>query len=429
MPKNPYKYTGPLDPVEDRSVCISRSKETNKVIEGILQGDYWTILGPTQIGKTTFLLYIKQELKNYKCIYLDFQVSPSNEAEFYNRVINIICEELGEKPQTDIFERGELSGYDVVFYDLMRSLVSKTDKKIILLFDEIEDIPSIKTFLKIWRKVYHERYQRPELKRLALVVVGTAELIPLTIGPTSPFNIARKLYLSNLTAKESEQLIVKPLKNLQIDIAQEAVQKIIDQTSGHPQLLQHTCHLLVEQTPEEGRNISEVDVEYTIETLFHQNDNLITLVQQLDGDKTLKYLIKRVITGEEVRYLSHEKYSLSGVGPIIENNHFCAIRSKLYEKFIGERTTNDIPLSKYVKKEKSDDHLKRISKNMFKKFAVTFTTLSAIFTIISAITKTPIGLMLGVFFVIIAIISSLIYGSKSRRDINKYEKKEKDNGN
>ena len=64
MIKNPYIYTGPLDPISNKLVCISRNKDVNDIIESIEEGHYYAVLGPRQIGKTTFLRQIQNHIKN-----------------------------------------------------------------------------------------------------------------------------------------------------------------------------------------------------------------------------------------------------------------------------------------------------------------------------------------------------------------------------
>ncbi|MFC2155076.1 AAA-like domain-containing protein [Acidobacteriota bacterium] len=342
MQKNPYKYTGLLDPLEDMSVCVFREKDLNKVIEGILQGAFWAILGPRQIGKTTFLCQIKYKLANYHCIYIDFVVTSKNEAEFYNRIVNTIYEQVGGKPQANILERGDVLGYDVLFYDFLRTLTSTTDKKIILLLDEIENIPFMKSFLKIWRKVYNERFQRTELKKVTLVTAGAAELIPLTIGEKSPFNIASKLYLDNLTADESLRLIVEPMRKLGIKLQDEAVEEIFEQTSGHPQMLQHILHILVELFLGKKIVISVQEVNYAIKKLFRESDNLKTLEHQIKTDKTLKNLVRRILKREKIDYSTYDHFSITGIGPIVSENDYCAIRNKIYTDFIKRKIDIEI---------------------------------------------------------------------------------------
>ncbi len=334
MQKNPYKFTGPLDPVGHKNVCVFRSKEINEVIEGIMQGEYWTILGPRQIGKTTLLRQIRNELSAFPSIYINLEVSPETDEAFYDWIMNILLENFNEKPTADMAGRWKEFGYDLNFYHFLKNFTPGKHKKIILFLDEIEKASAIKPFLKIWRKIYHDRMDRQELKKYVLVIAGAVDLVPLTLGPTSPFNIARKLFLSNLTKEESEELIGKPFNKLGVKIEPKAKEKIITQTSGHPQLLQHICYILVEIFLEEGKSITIGDVEEVIDKLFTKNDVLKTLGRQVETDKAIRNLVRRVLKGEKIDYAPYQHFSMSGAGPIVEQGHYCKIRNNIYERFL-----------------------------------------------------------------------------------------------
>jgi hypothetical protein len=338
MPQNPYRFTGPLDPVEDRSVCIPRTRELAKVIAGILQGDYWVILGPRQMGKTTLLRQIKQELSLYPGIYMDFESSPGSDDAFYQSIIDAMRENFAglagsrEPPP----EENE-PDHKMNFYHFLKTFRPGKEKKIILFFDEIEKAPAVGPFLNLWRKVFHERIDHPELKKYVLVIAGSVDLIPFTIGPTSPFNIARKLYLHHFSPEESEQLIRKPLEPLGLTLETDVTQQLLAHTSGHPQLLHHLCHLVTEQSLEEQDEITGPDVDDTIEErLFLESDNLKTLEQQINGDSQLRDVVMRILRGEKIKFAPLQHLSLTGVGPIVNHDKYCSLRCPLYEAFLGQ---------------------------------------------------------------------------------------------
>jgi predicted AAA+ superfamily ATPase len=92
--KIPYKYKGPLDPIKDELVCIPRSDQVNQLIAGIKQGEYWVVLGPRQIGKTTFLRQIQEAYKDAYYIYFNLQIELKTEENFYQWLIEEFEEEI-----------------------------------------------------------------------------------------------------------------------------------------------------------------------------------------------------------------------------------------------------------------------------------------------------------------------------------------------
>jgi len=81
---NPYKYTGPLDIAADRLVFVPRAEESDRVINGIGEGKFWAIMGPRQIGKSTFLRQIENIIGNhFYCLSFSFETFPPGEENFY----------------------------------------------------------------------------------------------------------------------------------------------------------------------------------------------------------------------------------------------------------------------------------------------------------------------------------------------------------
>ncbi len=331
MQENPYKFTGPLHPERDKLVCVKREKELENVLSGILRGDYWTILGPRQIGKTTFLNQLIDELSGLSCIYFDMEVCPNYEETFYEWLITNISDRV--PVEADLKKKPDF-GPELNFYNFLRSIHTEGNQKLILFFDEIEKTPIVKSFLHLWRKIFNERIFNRELNKYAIIIAGSVDLVSLTIGPTSPFNISKKLYLEELTKAEAKKLIEEPIKELGFKLDADAKEELISQTSRHPQLMQHLCYLLVESTFKKGLRITRLDVENSIKKLFKENDNLSALRKEVQSNQNLQQLIERIINGEKIRYLPYQEYSISGTGPITQHDDFCAIRNKIYENFL-----------------------------------------------------------------------------------------------
>ncbi len=336
MNRNPYKYNGALDPLSDELVCAPRSAEIKRVINGLLRGDYWAILGPDQIGKTTFLRQVKNGFPNAHYIYYDLSVSQKSEKDFYRSLMQSFLTEIPSEPIEISDESWQDAEPVFSFLEFLKKFKPNNDLgKIVLLFDEIDSLPSLKTFLQAWRKVYHDRYHKKELKRYSIILTGSASLISLTIGPNSPFNIADTLYLNDISLEESEELIQKPLEHLNINIEEKAKQKLLSQISGHPQLLQHACHLLVGKAVASNMSIAEKDVEDALRILFKTNTILETLIGTIKDEDKLEKLLESILKGEKKTYHPYKAFSMAGAGAVVEDGKgFCKIRNNLYERFL-----------------------------------------------------------------------------------------------
>jgi len=337
MKENPYRYKGPLDPIRDQLVLVPRTHDLERVCEGIANGEYWVILGPRQIGKTTFLQQIESKMENTLNLYFSFEVCPTKEKNFYQWLFEIFLKEIpsGHKKYTK--KKWRVVDTASKFFRFLEEFKPKKDiQKILLLFEEIEGIGALRSFLQIWGEVYTSREEG--LRKYAVVITaGSNELISLLEENTSPFNIANRLYMRDFSQEESRRLIDGSFAQLKIKITSNAKEKLLSQVSGHPQLLQHTCHLLVEIAVKETRTIIEKDIDEVIRTLFKTNTMIATLKTDVTGNIPLKTLIKDIFAGKKIPFHLNKEYSIKGAGCIVKDEQGnCAIRNKVYERFLKD---------------------------------------------------------------------------------------------
>jgi hypothetical protein len=355
MTKNPYKYTGPLDPVEDSLVCIPRQNDVLRVVDGIKRGDYWNIFGPLNIGKTTFLRLIPHAYPNAYYLYLNFSSSPDDEKSFYSWITREFLDNIPHDSKYDRFLRKKDSSPVLAFFDFLESFKAKEEKKIILLCDDIENILFLKYFLRLWRKVFHERYEQKKLDKFAIILAGGEELRHLTIGSSSPFNIAKTLLLKDFSDEEAESLVEEPFKQLNIKIDVNAKKKLLHRLGGHPQLLQQSCFFLVQRALDKGdKSILTVDVDDALDDLLVTNSLLKALEQDVEENKELRILIRDILAGKIQKFHFFKNFSISGTGPIHEDSKSnCAIRNSIYETFLKkllELPEEEFPVKKPKKK-------------------------------------------------------------------------------
>lgn len=332
MHKNPYKYIGPLDPVDDRVVCAPREKDIKRLINGINRGDYWAILGPRQMGKTTLLRLLKQQFPNSRYLYFNFEVPPVNEENLYQLMIDRLMEEF---PSVAIGNIRTNEKPDFRFFEFLKKFNTENNtQKIVLLFDKIDQLPSLGYFLHVWRNLYHERYHQKNLNRYAVIITGSVDLIEKTGGPNSPFNIAKIFEMKDLSNEESAVLIEGPMKQLNIIIEIEAKEYLLQQVSGHPQLLQHLCYLLVEMAVKNHNIVKVKEIDKAITGLFKTNSTLDILQRHLKENKKLARLVKKILKGENKVYYPYKEFSFSGVGAIVDNQGFCSIRNNIFARFL-----------------------------------------------------------------------------------------------
>ncbi len=332
MRKNPYKYNGPLDPEEDALVCLPRAKDIKRLINGITRGDYWAILGPRLIGTTTLLRLLKKQYPNSHYLYFNFADPPGNEENLYLLLMDRMQEKFPTVTGGSIRTKEKP---DYRFFEFLKKFHPKDNtQKIVFMFDRIDQLPSLASFLHVWRNLYHERYHLKNLHRYAVIITGSVDLIEETGGPNSPFNIAKIFEMKDLANEESAVLIEGPMNQLNIGIEPEAREYLLHQVSGHPQLLQHLCHLLVETAAKNHKDINTADVDKAITGMFNTNSTLDILQRHLKESKELAGLVNKILKGEKKVYYPNKEFSFTGVGAIVENQGICSLRNNIFARYL-----------------------------------------------------------------------------------------------
>ena len=164
-----------------------------------------------------------------------------SEAAFFADLVEVIDCKLGA------VTRGELPPLDVnlnpdrAFGNALAERVVLIESDFVLLIDHLEAIPNdlIQAILRSLRAVYQQQVN--ESCRLLVVVAGALSLGALTLGPTSPFNIARPVFVGDLTEDQSRTLIAQELAASGIQASPKVRDRLLRAAAGDPTLLQRMC--------------------------------------------------------------------------------------------------------------------------------------------------------------------------------------------
>src|SRR5947209_7759255 len=101
------------------------------------------------------------------------------------------------------------------------------------------------------------------MERLIFCILGVATPADLIRDPrTTPFNIGRRIELTDFTASEAAPLATGLQRAART--SQDLLTRVLEWTGGHPYLTQRLCQALVEDTQESDR----AAVDSLCETLF-----------------------------------------------------------------------------------------------------------------------------------------------------------------
>jgi signal transduction histidine kinase/PAS domain-containing protein len=317
---------------------VERKTLLREVCRGTIQGKYYSILGPKLIGKTTFLKQIKnrieKEHETFRCVYIDLRkLKTADSRLFYSDFVNKIAGELDIRMTEQVETSDDFDRF-------LESLLSSTKSNIILLLDEIEHLPEYITMelLQLFR-TYHQGQRRESVyNNLSVVISGSTNLLEFTIGmPNSPFNIANPILLSDLDLDAGRKLIETIINRNHSKIEQNAAQKILEETNGHPYLVPKICRLCVEKA--EAGPVTEKIVDESINLFIrdHQDDELISFIigkveDDLDIFETLIEIFAKGDSRQKEAEVTIGKHELSGA--FLKEGNLFKIRNRVIKKLL-----------------------------------------------------------------------------------------------
>jgi hypothetical protein len=157
------------------------------------------------------------------------------------------------------------------------------NKPIVFLIDETDRL--IPADLENGWPLFSEFRALSESRRCQFVFAGERMLSKAIINDKSPlFNFANLMLIRRLDYNSVEELITRPMKQLEIILRDEAdiVQNIWDATSGHPNVVQRLCQKLVSKiNKQRDRRLSPFDVESVVNNPdFQENDFFAIYLEQ-----------------------------------------------------------------------------------------------------------------------------------------------------
>lgn len=275
--------------LRESALYIERPAD-RELYSALREGKICYILAPRQMGKSSLCSRTARRLRDLgmHCIHLDClmlggQESAPDPERWYYSLFKELSAKLDMHPgRLEAFWQRHLRETPAYRWALFlrEEILAYTGSKVVLLFDEIDSILSLRFvadgFLAGVRDAVNARAEDKEYQRLSFGFIGVASAGDLLTGvKNTPFNVGYSVRLEDFSAEQAQKFV--PI------LAQVSVQPIqlldsvLAWTSGHPYMTHKICEEL-------ARNVlpSPERVEAVVRELF------------LDGeDATLKSVEKR----------------------------------------------------------------------------------------------------------------------------------------
>ncbi len=276
MAANPFKY-GPIA-LDDS--FTDRDTEIDELATDALNGQDVVVFAPRRFGKTSLVHRTAQRLTTEKALVaeVDLWVTPTKEklaARLAREIADILgisgkAKEIARvfgslriRPIVTVEDDGSFgfsfaAGHSVADVDdtierLLRMLgetAASRNRPVVLILDEFQEIVEIDPGLtKLMRSVFQEQ---PEV---AHIYLGSKRHLMERIfnDQNEPFwRSAKRIELGPIPADEFKPFVREGFRENDRDITDEAVDRVLEITGGHPYATQQLCYFLWAETPEGG---------------------------------------------------------------------------------------------------------------------------------------------------------------------------------
>lgn len=364
--KKRFNVTGVCFP-EEHYMADSSAKYA-RMLEMVEQGDYFTINRPRQYGKTTALFQITETLNasgKYLALRTSFEgvgdLPFENEASLSKTFIDLLakaCKRADYELEEWINQQEDSVDSFSKLSDTISLLVEKSERKVVLLIDEIDKSSNNQlfiSFLGLLRNKYLERTEAPTFHSVILTGVHDVKTLKLKLRPgeeqkyNSPWNIAADFEVDmNFNPGEIQPMLEEYAQDRGVMVdAQAVAERLFYYTSGYPFLVSKLCKIFDEKLlPKKTQSTwttSDVD-EAASQLVRESNVNFDELVKNLENNPALYQLaLALVINEQDVPFdLNEPTTNLGVIYGVFTNRNGLAIQNRIYQEVIASYMTTKL---------------------------------------------------------------------------------------
>ncbi len=327
------------------------------VVRRLLAHECVALLGPPLNEKTAILRDAAQELAatgRFRPLYVDlWQARSDDEATFFTSMAVQIAQSL-DTEGVAVLER---IATPRMFQNFLSACTSLSGRHLALLVDHLQALPHdlIHSLLLALRSAFMER-DADAPAQLVAVVTGSMNLVGLSTGPTSPFNIAKSVVAQPLTAEQTAALASATLEAYGYGVSAAALERIVAWAGGDRYLIPRLCQMSVEMAQGYLRPVvtravidrvadclwladqSLPPIREAIRMIEEDPDTMLDVLHLLDHDSLPRSRSRQAITRSGT-----DRLQLSGAAVLVEGSYRfknLTYRQALARHFTTERVAH-----------------------------------------------------------------------------------------
>lgn len=338
-----FGYTLPL---RDEASFFGRQQIVSRYIDAIRRCENRGVFGVRKTGKTSLLFKIDRIIREQNLGFVFFYdcKSPSYRKFHWNELLGAICDHIAKALHIGIRrnygERNIIKSFRYVMKE-----ASIRNKKIVIIFDEIEYISFRSPLDPHWKSEYIEFWQtmwsvQSLYRNLVFIISGvnaSVTEIDMVNGVQNPlFGIVQSEYLQGLSKEETHSMIRILGKRMGLKFSYDTIEYLFDQYNGHPMLTRLACSYIGRQFEDKLRPVN-IGLEEAKKT-------------QAYVDVDLAYYFKHIVS--EIQQFYPDEYEMfellaSGqTGDFVELSTLSEFVKHLYSYGLVAKNDANIP---YVK--------------------------------------------------------------------------------
>lgn len=232
----PQQASSPFKKVRVRDETRARA-----VVRHLMNDECVALLGPPMSEKTHLLRDVAAALTDggrFRPLHIDLWRTRSNDEEaFFTSLADLLASELGAAAPdpSQATDARAFQGY-------LNQCANTAVGSVALLIDHLQALPHdlVHSLLVALRAAYMER-EADAPHGLVAVVTGGVNLVGLSAGPTSPFNIAKPVVSAPLTEEQSRALAEGTLSALGCSASENGMDRILKWGMGDRYLIPRLC--------------------------------------------------------------------------------------------------------------------------------------------------------------------------------------------
>lgn len=362
--KKRFNVTGNCIPEQHYMADVSA--KFARILDMVEMGEYFTINRPRQYGKTTMLFRLAEPSQHgayYQVLDLSFEGLTAEDfrsEEDFCAVFLKLLENSARYQRYDALVKWlkasrsapmKFSGLS----DAITEMANQTDKKIVLLIDEVDKSSNNQLFLDflgLLRNKYLTRQRTKTFHSVVLAGVYDVKNLKLKLHPdtekkyNSPWNIAADFEVNmDLQPNEIAPMLEEYARDRGVALdAQALAQHIVYYTSGHPFLVSKVCKIVDEKLlPEKTEATWTVhDVDMAARQLIKEsNVNFDDLIKNLANNPDLYDLTLDVVVHQrDLPFDPNEpSIQLGVIYGIFARGERLAIHNRIYREVIASYMT------------------------------------------------------------------------------------------